>query len=100
MRTSDSLRGIPLVQVVCLAAMFDICHAGLSWILLLRESPFLSWLFFGQGSFSFALLTYQLKALLESSLEDGQVIITFGSWAIMIIWVGSRYYSFSGPRRL
>ena len=30
---------------------------------------------------------YQLNALLESSLEDRQVIISFGSWAIMIILI-------------
>ena len=37
------------------------------------------------GSSSFALLAYQLNALLNSSLEDGQVIITSGSQAIRII---------------
>ena len=56
-------------------------------IIFLVLASFLSWLFFGQGSFPFALLAYQLNALLESSLEDEQVIITFGSWAIMIILI-------------
>ena len=41
---------------------------------------------------------YQLNALLESALEDRQVIITFGSRAIMIILMAingiSRLFSF------
>ena len=43
--------------------------------------------FFGRGSFPFAPLAYWLQVLLKSSLEDGQVIITFGSRAIMIILI-------------
>ena len=41
---------------------------------------------------------YQLNALLETALEDGHVIITFGSWTIMIILIAmntiSRFYFF------
>jgi len=44
---------------------------------------------------------YQLNALLESALEDRQVIITFGSRAMMIILIAMngvfRCYSSSGP---
>src|SRR3954469_9344064 len=62
LHTSDNLRGTTLAHI---AARFDTYHVCFSWVLLLWQSPFLYWLFFGQGSFPFCITAYCSVVIFE-----------------------------------
>ena len=73
----------------CHLARQSTLRQGLIFIMRVRHRSSVAVIFlsFSPGSFSFALLAYQLNALLNFSLEDGYVIITSGSRAIMLILI-------------
>src|SRR4051812_45543546 len=54
-----------LATLAHITARFDIGHVCLSWVLPLRQSPFLYWLFFSQGPFSSCITVYCSAAIFE-----------------------------------